>query len=446
MGGFLSGALGTNSQVNTTGASPVSELQPYQQTAQNQLIPQLQTEAAGGGPNPAQQQYLQNSQQISQNQANTYAQNRSLNPGLAARMAGNTAAGQQQQAASTAGIQQAQQQLGAQQLEGNVLSQQQTALNQAGAVNAQIAGGNQQAASGLVGGLMNGIGGAASMMAKGGMVQGYDAGGSVPPNPMLYGLSPSISGGAIPSGEGSWDSGIANNLSKGVQSMIPGTSDEDTEDTSGGGSTGGEGTSGMSGLDSLTSGPMGAMGGAGASPAAFAKGGTVSPHLQKMADIYHGGVKMGGGGMMGGLMQMLPMLAMAASKGGKIPGPMAEPKINQVPQKDRFNMNSGKVPAVLSRGEEYLSPEKAKKVATGKENPMSGEIIPGKAKVKGDSEKNDVVPKTLEVGGIVVPRSAMGSEEDAQKFVAKEMAKHKKSPEGEFREALKRAVSGRKNK
>jgi hypothetical protein len=65
----------------------------------------------------------------------------------------------------------------------------------------------------------------------------------------------------------------------------------------------------------------------------------------------------------------------------------------------------GKVPAMVSPGEKYLPPQDVKKVKEGKANPMQvGETIKGKAKVKGDSLKNDTVPKTLESGGIVLPR------------------------------------------
>lgn len=68
----------------------------------------------------------------------------------------------------------------------------------------------------------------------------------------------------------------------------------------------------------------------------------------------------------------------------------------------------GAVPALVSPGERYLPPKEVKKVAEGKKAPMkAGEKIPGKAKVAGakNSYANDTVPKTLESGGIVLPRS-----------------------------------------
>lgn len=83
--------------------------------------------------------------------------------------------------------------------------------------------------------------------------------------------------------------------------------------------------------------------------------------------------------------------------------------------------HGGKVPAMVSPGEIYLSPEKARAVAQGKMSPMkAGEKIKGKAEVAGDSLENDTVPKKLEKGGVVVPRSAAqgkGSEDKARAFV-----------------------------
>jgi len=82
----------------------------------------------------------------------------------------------------------------------------------------------------------------------------------------------------------------------------------------------------------------------------------------------------------------------------------------------------GKVDALVSPGEIYLPPEKAKKVAEGKESPMSGEKIPGKPKVPGavNSNANDTVPRKLEEGGIVIPRSITqrkDAPEAAKRFV-----------------------------
>ena len=88
--------------------------------------------------------------------------------------------------------------------------------------------------------------------------------------------------------------------------------------------------------------------------------------------------------------------------------------------------SGGKVPALVSPGEIYLSPEKAKKVAEGKASPSIGERIKGKAKVAGNSYANDTVKKTLTAGGVVVPRSHSGDSAKAKKFVEAIASKKKK--------------------
>lgn len=88
----------------------------------------------------------------------------------------------------------------------------------------------------------------------------------------------------------------------------------------------------------------------------------------------------------------------------------------------------GKVPAMVSPGERYLPPSEVQAVKAGKKDPMeAGEKIPGEAKVKGakNSYANDVVPKTLEAGGLVLPRSVTQSKHPhwaAMKFVQAHMA------------------------
>jgi hypothetical protein len=89
----------------------------------------------------------------------------------------------------------------------------------------------------------------------------------------------------------------------------------------------------------------------------------------------------------------------------------------------------GKVPALVSPGERYLPPKEVAKVVKGQKSPMeAGEKIPGKPKVGGakNSYANDTVPKTLEEGGIVLPRSVTQSKNPewaAHKFVRDVMAK-----------------------
>ena len=83
--------------------------------------------------------------------------------------------------------------------------------------------------------------------------------------------------------------------------------------------------------------------------------------------------------------------------------------------------HGGEVPAMLSPGEKYLPPREVEEVAKGKKSvDKAGKMIPGRAKVDGDSLKNDTVHARLEEGGIVIPRSVMQSKnpsEQARKFV-----------------------------
>jgi hypothetical protein len=82
----------------------------------------------------------------------------------------------------------------------------------------------------------------------------------------------------------------------------------------------------------------------------------------------------------------------------------------------------GRVKAMLSPDELYLTPKKAQAVALGKLSPMAGERIPGKAKVAGDSLENDTVPRDLEAGGVVVKRSQAQDPDKARSFVQAVMA------------------------
>lgn len=91
--------------------------------------------------------------------------------------------------------------------------------------------------------------------------------------------------------------------------------------------------------------------------------------------------------------------------------------------------HGGSVPAMVSPGEVYLPPEKVEEVARGGKDPLkSGKKIPGQAKVKGDSLKNDTVSTQLEEGGVVIPRTVVNSKnapEQAAKFVAAVLARNK---------------------
>lgn len=81
----------------------------------------------------------------------------------------------------------------------------------------------------------------------------------------------------------------------------------------------------------------------------------------------------------------------------------------------------GEVKAMVSPGEVYLDRKDVSKVASGADPINTGEKIPGKAKTRGDNYANDTVPKTLESGGIVLPKSVMEHKHPhwaAHKFVS----------------------------
>jgi hypothetical protein len=78
----------------------------------------------------------------------------------------------------------------------------------------------------------------------------------------------------------------------------------------------------------------------------------------------------------------------------------------EIPIQRWMKMKSGgKVPVKLSPGEEVISPSGSTKT------------VPGKAKVAGDSPKNDTYSTSAEPGSIVVPRSKVKDPEKAKAFV-----------------------------
>lgn len=178
-----------------------------------------------------------------------------------------------------------------------------------------------------------------------------------------------------------------------------------------------------------------------------------------------GAAAAGAGGAASPLAAAGPASVMMAAEGGKIPNPkvaavessarfpskVLEPHIDHMAKiyhMDKF-AKGGKVPAMVSPGEVYLPPEKAKEVAKEGKNPIKeGEKIPGKPKVKGNSYENDTVPKKLEAGGVVIPNSIMQSEDpvgQASEFVKKLVEKSGSGKEhGDFKEALKKAIANRK--
>jgi hypothetical protein len=358
--------------------------------SQQALTGQLQNEAAGQGPNPALAQLNQTTGANVANQAALMAGQRgsSSNAGLIARQAAQQGAATQQQAVGQGATLVAQQQLAAQsnltnlansevgQVQGaNSALQNATASNQgnlygaqsnANSTNASIAAGNaktQANIASMVPGVGAGI--ASSFLADG---------GKVPQQPILQSAPLSA---PQPPPQSSPTQGPQSKIGQYLAGMSQSANDSDNPVQQGF----------KSGQDfGKQIGNL--IHGAAAPEAAEALGTDAAASVGTGAAA---GAEAGGG---------LGLLALLA-KGGK-------------------------VPAMVSPGEVYLSPNKAKKVAEGKASPKSGEKIPGKAKVRGDSLKNDTVPRNLEPGGVVIPRSKTEGETPEvhmQRFVESVMAR-----------------------
>lgn len=122
------------------------------------------------------------------------------------------------------------------------------------------------------------------------------------------------------------------------------------------------------------------------------------------------------GNVMGAAGAGLSMLA----EGGSVTGPRSNVGkylhgISSMPKM----AEGGKVPALVSPGEVYLKPAQVEKALESKKDPRSmGEKIPGKPAHPGNDYRNDVVSKSLDEGGFVIPNESMESAKKARDFVA----------------------------
>lgn len=384
MGNFLAGVLGVKSEYDpgVTGKGALFGAQNYQNElerlgqvygAQNVLQQQLEQQAAGAGPTPEQIQYEANVQRQLAGGQGLIASQRGLNPALATRMGANLAASQGAQSAGQAAMLGQTRQIEAQKQLQNLLSgragqafTQQQLMTQANVptmqTQAAIANANQQAAQGIVGGLLGGIG-AMAQRAHGGEIPKYFDGGVTEvtfPEMEIFGQAPKSS--AAPA-----KSEAAQYLSSPGSSKSGFGSGFDTMGVGGG-------TGNVSPV--LTAG-FGEVGALGANPA-------LKQGIQGL--FPKGKAKSGGseGAMAGGPMDTLGPMMDAASA----------------------------APIVAAKG--------------GAIDFRGGGNVPGKAKVKGDSFKNDTVPAMVSPGEIVIPRSIAQGKDAAKKsadFVAAVLAK-----------------------
>lgn len=112
-----------------------------------------------------------------------------------------------------------------------------------------------------------------------------------------------------------------------------------------------------------------------------------------------GGGGSGGGGGASSMMSMLPMLAMAMNKGGKVP---------------HLDSGGGMMDSIMK-----LAPLALMMLNEGGEgagaDARAGGRVPGKAKVKGDSPKNDTFQADLSPDEVVIPRSITTSKDPVRK-------------------------------
>lgn len=431
---------------------------------QSSVFNQLQGVANGTGPNPAQAQLAQATGANTANQAALMAGQRgsNANAGLIARQAAMQGGANQQNSAGQAASLQAQQSLNALSGLGNLatqqVGQQQQALsgyNQAAqgqqqnllngiaaqnnarvgiqsninSVNGQLANTSMQGQQGLMGGLMNSAGGIASavgsLFAEGGKV----------PRQMLAGGMQQVS--QLPPQAGQYAP---------IDPNAPDVFDPSKTN---------------SGAPIQVQAPAAAVP---AAQQAQAKANTIaaprasnnaksSAPSQPVAQAEPNYGNPGANALYKGASSFGSFLSSLGSSNSSDPAPEVQAASDQLGVADPNNimqgdagfnredqmaasqdpgtMNAaegGKVPAMVSPGERYLPPKEVQEVKAGKKNPMeAGEKIPGEAKVKGakDSYANDTVPKDLEAGGLVLPRSVTQSKHPhwaAMKFVQAHMA------------------------
>lgn len=344
---------------------------------QSQVYNQLQGVANGTGPNPAQAMLNQATGQNVANQAALMAGQRGAgaNVGLMARQAAQQGANIQQQAAGQGATLQANQALNAIGAAGNMANIQ--AANQMAGTNANTQANLQQQQT---------------------LQQANQAG-----NQANVAMQGNINAA---------NAGLANTTMQGQQGLIGGA---------------------LQGIGSAAG--MVAMAAQGGMIPQYADGGMTGEPQSSFGKFQMAGQgNPGAQGLQAGAAGLFSGIGKGAASalGGGAPlsgipltgGPMDAGSIAPV---GMMAARGGKVPALVSPGERFLTPSQAREVAAGKKSATkTGEKIPGKANVAGNSYKNDTVPRMLEPGGVVVPREKLQSknpEHDAGAFVAAVLAK-----------------------
>lgn len=439
---------------------------------QSNVFNQLQGVASGTGPNPAQAQLANATGANVANQAAMAAGQRGAgaNVGMMQRQAANQGAGIQQNAAGQAAALQAQQSLGAlnqmgglatnqanqqanatnaftnaslgqqQNLLGGVGAYNNAAVNMQGNINSTNAG-ISGVTAGAQGNMMQGLGsslGSAAQMIPGmfsggsGAMTGSQVGGTGFGDMMGSGTDAlsmvAAKGGMVPSIPKKYADG--GNVSGTTQLQDP---------------SGPQSAAGKSFMQSQDE--LGAFNPAMQAPAPAKAASNASSNgigglmnqvmggAQKAMNAYDLGSKLSDFGewLGNGVEDLGSYIAAPAAEGvsGVMAGEAAALPAEGEGAATMVAAKGGRVPALVSPGEQYLKPKDVEQVKKGADPLKKGERIPGKPKVKGNSYSNDTVSKRLESGGIIIPNSIMQSKDasaKAAKFVEAILAKQGLKP------------------
>lgn len=385
---------------------------------QSNVYNQLQGVANGTGPNPAQAMLAQQTGANVANQNALMAGQRgsSQNAGLIARQAAQQGANTQQQAVGQGATMQANQSLNAIGAAGNIAGQQvgnqvaatnantqaqqaeqSTLLNNIAATNATraglqaninssnagLAGNAMTAQQGMLGGLAGGAAGALASLAQGGRVHLADGG---PPQAGQYApVDPN------------------NNVFDPANPPAPAPASAPSQPSQ------------PSPTQAKPQGPTSGFG-------KFLKG-MSSPGVPSSpgAKPNESPLQQGASALGKGIVNAIAGSPKPEAPDAKINNNQAGPDTQQDPS-TLMAAKGGKVPAMVSPGEIRIHAKDVPAVAKGKKSPLDGEKIPGKAPVKGakNDYANDIVPKDLNEGDIILPRSVTQSKNphwEAKKFV-----------------------------
>lgn len=399
---------------------------------QQQLANQLGQLSRGQGPNPAMAQLANTTGQNIQQQAALMASQRGAgaNAGLLARQAAQVGANAQQQAVGQGAAMSAQQQIAAMQaLQGQQGLMANTSANQIGqqqSANQAIANQSAQQIAMQQAGINSGATQAANQIA-----QQANALNS-------FNQQAQNNTGQIMGGLGAQNQAAVNmqsNLNNANSSIANQAAQQQGKFW--GGAMNGAGSAAMMAQGGMvqhyddggpiTDSSLGPQSSFGKRMAQFAQGfndaNTTQANGQKPDSLEQGGNTMGKA-LVQGISGLFSPDEAAGAGGGS--APLASTGLANVSMAAMYK--GGKVNAMVSPGEVYIPPQKVNAAAKTNNPIMAGRQIPGKAKVKGDSLKNDTVPAKLEEGGIVLPRTVVNSKNPgkaASDFVHAILSKNK---------------------